>query len=72
MSNAKKYYRMDNIGHAKYTVNKCDGVQKYRDGSDFFDIAIFKSKKALSTYIEELTLQGYSEIERWNISHDIY
>ena len=41
----KLFYTMDNIGRAKYTVSKFDGVSTHKDGSPFYDIAIFNNKK---------------------------
>lgn len=57
----KTFYQMDNIGKAKYTVSKHDGVQTHNDGSPFFDIAIFKNKKKLAAYIKDLKKDGYVE-----------
>ncbi len=47
----KTFYRMHKIGTAKYTVGKTDGVSTHKDGSLFFDIAIFKNKIKLKRYI---------------------
>ncbi len=55
----KTFYRMDNIGTAKYTVSKNDGVSTHKDGSLFFDIAIFKNKIKLKRYIQDLLNEGY-------------
>jgi hypothetical protein len=41
-----------NIGHAKYVVNYSDGTKKHKDGSEFFDIAIFKNKKKMAAFIK--------------------
>ena len=57
----KVFYTMDNIGHAKYTVSKHDGIQTHPDGSPFFDIAIFKNKKKVQAYINSLRAAGYTE-----------
>jgi len=58
----KKYEIMYNIGHAKYVVNFHDGIKKYEDGSDFYDINIFKNKKLLTAFVHELVGDGYREI----------
>ena len=50
---------MSNIGHAKYVVSYHNGIKKHNDGSDFFDIAIFKNKKKLNDFILELVNDGY-------------
>ena len=43
----KRFYIQNDIGKAKYVVNYHDGNKKHFDGSDFFDIIIFKNKKKL-------------------------
>ena len=52
---------MSNIGRAKYLVNYHDGIKKHNDGSDFFDIEIFKNKKKLNAFIVGLVNNGYIE-----------
>ena len=61
MINTKRFNTMTNIGRAKYVVNYHDGLKKHNDGSDFFDIAIFKNKNKLNTFINELYRDGYIE-----------
>lgn len=61
----KRYNTMSNVGHAKYVVNYHDGIKKHPDGSDFFDIDIFKNKKKLETFITELNKNGYIEFDMW-------
>lgn len=56
----KLFYRQDNIGMAKYTVNYHDGIKTNKDGSPFFDIAIFRSKEKLNGFINKLILNGYT------------
>jgi hypothetical protein len=62
MSANKRFYVQMNIGHAKYVVNHHDGCKKHRDGSDLFDIAIFKNKKKLASFISDLQNNGYKEV----------
>jgi len=57
----KKFYLMDNIGKAKYTVNCHDGIKTHRDGSPFFDINIFKNKKKRNAFVKQLLNDGYKE-----------
>lgn len=57
----KTFHIRENVGRAKYLVNYHDGKKKHADGSDFFDISIFKNKKNLARFIGELQSQGYSE-----------
>lgn len=41
----------ENVGASKYVVSYSNGNKKHPDGSDFFDIKIFKSKlKAYEFY----------------------
>ena len=42
-----------NIGKAKYVVNYYQG-KKHDDGSEFWDIAIFKSKIKMHQFIKTL------------------
>jgi hypothetical protein len=55
----KFFHQIDNVGKAKYTVNFHDGKKKHKDGSDFYDIKIFKDRSKLTAFINELKTQGY-------------
>jgi hypothetical protein len=55
----KTFYCLNNVGRAKYTVSKSNGTHK--DGSPFFDIAIFRNKQKRNQYIKDLIKQGYTE-----------
>ena len=55
----KRFYQLDNVGTAKYTINFHNGESKHKDGSDFFDMRIFKSKKAVSEFVKKLRQDGY-------------
>jgi len=57
----KTFNQMSRIGKAKYVVNYHDGVKTHRDGSPFFDIAIFKNKKMLGKFLNALREDGYVE-----------
>ncbi len=57
----KRFHTQNNIGKAKYTVSYHDGIKEHKDGSDFFDIAIFKNKKAFAAFQKELLKQGYKQ-----------
>ena len=39
------YNIKENVGKVKYLVSYCDGTKFHKDGSKFWDIAIFKNKK---------------------------
>ncbi len=63
MSNIKpKINVMRNIGKCKYVVNYSYGDKTHRDGSEFFDCAIFKSKKAMDQFITSLWTADYKPI----------
>jgi hypothetical protein len=49
------------IGTAKYLVSFHDGVKTHKDGSPFFDVRIFKNKKALALFVKSLKQSGYIE-----------
>ena len=57
----KRFRQRHGIGRAKYTVSSHDGKSKHKDGSDFFDINIFKNKKDLNNYMNDLKRKGYVE-----------
>ena len=58
---SKRFHIQNNIGHAKYVVSYHDGNKKHPDGSDFFDIAIYKNKKKLTKFTADLIKNGYTE-----------
>jgi hypothetical protein len=49
-----EYYEQHGIGRAKYTVSFWDGLHRHADGSKFFDLRIFKSKRSLKMFINQL------------------
>jgi len=55
----KTFYTQYNIGKAKYVVSYHDGKSTHPDGSPFFDIAIFKNKKKLKTFTDNLKSIGF-------------
>ena len=56
----KVYNTMMNVGKAKYVVNYHDGVEKHKDGSPFFNIAIFHNKRFEANFIKQLQRDGYN------------
>lgn len=58
----KLYHVQYCIGKAKYVVSYHDGFKKHSDGSDFFDVAIFKSRKAMHLFVMRLHDEGYNEV----------
>lgn len=57
----KRFNVMHGVGKSKYVVNHHDGAKRHGDGSDFFDIAIFKNKKKLKAFTDGLVANGYLE-----------
>lgn len=57
----KVFYEMQNVGTTKYVVNYHDGVQTHKDGSEFFDIRLFKNKRKKDKFVSDLRQQGYTE-----------
>lgn len=47
------YHIQYNIGKAKYVVNYYQG-KKHKDGSQFWDIAIFHNKKKMWAFVSSL------------------
>ncbi len=56
----KVYNTMRNVGRAKYLVNYHDGIKSNKDGSPFFDIAIFSNQKELKQFVSQLKNDGYA------------
>lgn len=57
----KVYDEMMNVGKSKYVVNFHNGEKKHKDGSPFFDIAIFKNKVEKDKFVKDLESKGYSK-----------
>jgi hypothetical protein len=47
------------VGKSKYVISYHDGVKKHKDGSDFFDIEIFKNQKDLEAFKKALLQKGF-------------
>lgn len=53
-------FKLDyNIGRVKYCISLSDGTKFHPDGSEFFDIEIFKNKKKFNHRIKQLIKNGY-------------
>jgi len=62
LSEGKKTYHMHyGVGTSKYDVSYHDGKSKNKDGSNFFALKIFKSKKKLAEFLTKLGKDGYTE-----------
>jgi riboflavin synthase len=59
---AKRYRETSNVGTSKYVVSYHDGIKKHNDGSDFFDIEIFKNKEVKNKFITDLEKKGYRPV----------
>lgn len=55
----KRFNLMYNIGKVKYVINYHNGIDKHKDGSDFFGIYTFHNKKKFEAKIKELKSYGY-------------
>ena len=55
----KRYNQKDGVGKSKYVISYHDGKKKHKDGSDFFDIQIFRNKKDLAKFVNTLHKSGY-------------
>ena len=56
----KVYNQQYRIGTVKYVVNYHDAIKTHKDGSRFFDIALFRNKKKLNAFILKLEKDGYN------------
>lgn len=62
VTEGKKRFRQQNgIGKSKYTISYHDGSKKHKDGSDFFDIQIFKNQKDVDAFKKALLQKGFVE-----------
>ena len=55
----KRYNEMMNVGRAKYVINHHDGVTTHPDGSPFYGVAIFKTRRDKDKFVRELRARGY-------------
>jgi hypothetical protein len=55
----KEYYLQENVGRAKYVVNFHDGVSTHKDGSEFYDIRIFRNRRDAEAFMQKLVRKGY-------------
>ena len=55
----KRYNQKDGVGKSKYVISYHDGKKKHKDGSDFFDMQIFRNKKDLAKFVNALHKGGY-------------
>jgi len=63
----KKFNLKYNVGKVKYLVSFHNGVDKHKDGSNFYRIECFKNKIKLNAFINCLIKQGYKQESCWGI-----
>ena len=62
VSEGKKAFKVNpGIGKAKYSISSHDGHKKHNDGSDFWDIQIYKNKVDLEKGIKDYKSKGFVE-----------
>jgi hypothetical protein len=60
LTEGKKVFKVNpGIGKAKYSISSHDGKKTHKDGSDFYDIEIFKNKVDLENGIKKYTSNGF-------------
>lgn len=57
----KVFNIMYNVGKSKYLVNHHDGKSTHKDGSPFFDLALFRNKRKFEAFLRDLKAKGYVE-----------
>ena len=71
VNEGKKVFKVNpGIGSSKYSISSHDGVKKHKDGSDFYDIEIFKNKVDLEKGIKKYSSNGF--IQESVIKEDVY
>lgn len=55
----KRFNTMYNVGSAKYVINCHNGINTHSDGSDFFDIDLFRNKVKFNKECKQLIKDGY-------------
>ncbi len=62
VNEGKKVFKVNpGIGSSKYSISSHDGVKTHKDGSDFYDIKIFKNKVDLEKGIKDFKSKGFIE-----------
>lgn len=57
----KQFYEQSNVGKCRYVVSYHDGAKSYGDGSPFYDISIFSTKREKDAFVRKLLAEGYRE-----------
>ena len=72
VNEGKKAFKVNpGIGKAKYSISSHDGVKKHKDGSDFWDIEIFKNKVDLEKAIKNYSSKGFVKEDIENVANGL-
>ena len=72
VNEGKKAFKVNpGIGKAKYSISSHDGVKKHKDGSDFWDIEIFKNKVDLEKGIKNYSSKGFVKENIENVANGL-
>ena len=72
VNEGKKAFKVNpGIGSSKYSISSHDGVKKHKDGSDFYDIHIFKNKVDLEKGIKDYKSKGFVEEDIENVANGL-
>ena len=72
INEGKKSFKVNpGIGNSKYSISSHDGVKKHKDGSDFYDIKIFKNKVDLEKGIKDYKSKGFVEEGIENVANGL-
>jgi hypothetical protein len=72
VNEGKKAFKVNpGIGKAKYSISSHDGVKKHKDGSDFWDIEIFKNKVDLEKAIKNYSSKGFVKENIENVANGL-
>ena len=72
INEGKKAFKINPpIGKAKYSISAHNGVSKHKDGSDFWDILIFKNKADLERRAKYFRSEKYIEENIENVANGL-
>lgn len=57
----KAFCYRQNVGKSRHVISHHDGEKTHKDGSPFFDVAIFGRKRDAEKFMESLRVAGYAE-----------
>jgi hypothetical protein len=58
----KQYIINSQIGKVKHSISFYDGVKVHSDGSEFWDLRTFKTKRDMKRFVKQLENDGYKEV----------